>query len=103
MTQIDRNSTAAALATLEAQIADLKRKLDAASKPKAGAPEVEAAVKRAGHLTVAQVMAACNLQKSSAWHHINALERQGKVWLRQTHRADGRKHTLVYHADAIVT
>lgn len=103
MTQLDQ--TAAALATLEAQIQDLKRKLEeAASAPKrASAADVEAAVKRAGNMTVAQVMAACNLQKSSAWHHINALEREGKVWLRQTHRADGRKHTIVYHADAIVT
>lgn len=103
MTQLDRNSTAAALSALEAQIAELKRKLDEASKPKSGAADVEAAVKRAGHLTVAQLMAACNLQKSSAWHHINALEREGKVWLRQTHRPDGRKHTVIYHADSIAT
>ncbi len=83
--------------------AQLSKQLEARVKPPAGKAEVLAAVKAAGHLTVAQLMSACQLQKSSAWHHLNTLEREGAVWFRQTHRPDGRKHTVIYHADAIAT
>lgn len=103
MTQLD---TRQILSSLETQIADLKRQLEAqaeaAAKPRSGVAEVEAAVKAAVKpMTIAQIMSACGLQKSSTWMHVNRLEKEGKVWLQQTHRPDGRKHTLVHHADNI--
>lgn len=103
-----RESTEARVEALKAQLAQIEQQLHAerearARAQRAGAPEILAELKAAGNLNVTQLMQRCQLQKSSVWHHLNALEREGKIWLRQTHRADGRKHTIAYHADAIVT
>ena len=54
-------------------------------------------------MSVTDLISRCKLPKSSGWLHVNALEREGAIWLRVTHRKDGRKITIAYHADAIAT
>lgn len=56
-----------------------------------------------GHLTVVELIGRTGTTKSKIWHHLNALDRAGKIWIQQTSRGrkDGKKHSVVHHADAI--
>ncbi len=106
MTNIE--NTAQTLEALNTLIAKLRADIQAsapAPAPSANAAAEDSLVKAlhdaSGHATVADLMTACSMTKGTAWRHINSLERQARVWLRVTHRADGRKHTIVYDADHV--
>jgi hypothetical protein len=106
------DSTLAQLEAVKAQLmqieASLRAERDRAARAaRVGAPEILTCLKQHGHLTAAQLLAKPELgglAKSSLWLHLNALEREGKVWFRVTHGGQGgRKITEIYHSDAIVT
>jgi response regulator of citrate/malate metabolism len=97
-------NTAKMIEALKSQIAKIEA--DLAKAPQHANGEAQAQLEtalhaRGGHATVAELMHDCGMTKGTCWRHINALEREAKVWLRVTHRTDGRKHTIVYRADAI--
>ena len=102
------NDTQKMIDALKTQLANIERQLQATqAKPTArdGATvkaELISALKLHGHMSVADLIAACKLPKSTGWLKVNELERDGAIWLRVTH-VKGRKVTLAYHADAIVT
>lgn len=56
-----------------------------------------------GSLTIAELMKLTSLGKSALWYHINALDEAGRVFIQTTRRGSvtGRKHSVIYHADAI--
>lgn len=99
------NNTLHMLETLKAQIARIESELAKVSPAVANAAVEDSLIKalhaRGGTATVADLMSDCAMTKGTAWRHINSLERQARVWLRVTHRADGRKHTIVYDADHV--
>jgi predicted transcriptional regulator len=101
------NDTQKMIDALKTQLASIERQLAASkSATRDGATvklELLSALKQSGHMSVADLIAACKLPKSTGWLRVNELEREGKIWLRVTHRKDGRKVTLAYHADAIAT
>lgn len=106
------DSTLAQLEAVKAQLVQIEAALRAereraARAARVGAPEILTCLKQCGHLTAAQLLARpelAGIAKSSLWLHLNALEREGKVWFRVTHAGQGgRKVTEIYHADAIVT
>lgn len=104
----DQNPFAATLTALETQIAELRKQVSEAQRQsarRAGKAEVLAALPKVGGMTAEQILKAVPVAKSSLWLHLNALEREGKVVFVTTSRGrkDGRKHTVIYHADAIVT
>ncbi len=99
------NNTLHMLETLKAQIARIESELAKVAPASVNAAAEDSLMKalhaRGGNATVSDLMTDCSMTKGTAWRHINSLERQAKVWLRVTHRADGRKHTVVYHADHV--
>lgn len=95
-------SVRAQLLRIEQQLAQDQARMGRAAR--VGAPEILACLKQAGHMSAAEILKAVPIAKSSLWLHLNALEREGKVWFRVTHAGQGgRKVTEIYHADAIVT
>lgn len=54
-----------------------------------------------GYLSHAQIEAQCNMSKSASHHHVNELEKAGKVWIRKTHGANGRPCFFVYDPRAL--
>ena len=99
------HTTTQLLETLKAQIARIESELAKTAPASVNAAAEDRLIKalhaRGGNATVSDPMAECSMTKGTAWRHINSLERQAKVWLRVTHRADGRKHTIVYDADHV--
>ena len=98
------NNTIKMLDTLKAQIARIEAdlaKVPASTNAQAESAIIKALHARGGNATVSDLMSDCAMTKGTAWRHINSLERQARVWLRVTHRADGRKHTIVYDADHV--
>lgn len=105
-----------AATSLGVQFAEIRRSLAAAAAaaaapapapaPRLGKAEVLAAVKRAGNITVAQIMKELpGLQKSSAWMHVKKLAKEGEVRLESTcrGRTDGHFYTIVWHRDSMIT
>jgi hypothetical protein len=103
------NNTQKMIDTLKAQLAkieaDLLKSQTQSASDAGQAAVLDAVTKAGGHLAVTQIMAECHMTKGTAWRHINALDRAAKVWLQTTSRGvpDGRKHTVVWAADAIAT
>lgn len=55
-----------------------------------------------GYLSHAQIEAQCNMTKSASHHHVNELEKEGKVWIRKTHDPkSGRPCFFVYDPRAL--
>lgn len=55
-----------------------------------------------GYLSHAQIETQCKLTKSASHHHVNELEKAGKVWIRKTHDPKtGRPCFFVYHPAAV--
>lgn len=89
------------LAALKAQI---KQNAEQGSSITKQRTAILASLKTAGgHQTVAEICTACGLTKGTAWRRIQELDRAGEVWLRTKYLDGGRKHTIVYHAEAVAT
>jgi len=109
--QVSATAPKAMVKTLEARLAALEERIateGAASDPGAAAREgILRALSTAnngkpGYLSHAQIEAQCNMTKSASHHHVNELEKTGKVWIRKTHDpASGRPCFFVYHPAAV--
>lgn len=102
------NDTQKMLSELEKQIGLLKQRLDAEQRREPPTARVKAAILEAlqtkGEMTIEQLCGELHLTKGTVWRRVDDLEREARVWLRVTHEGKtGRKHTVVYHADAIAT
>jgi hypothetical protein len=94
--------------TLEARLAALEERVREGSDP--GAANRDAIMRalavanngKPGYLSHAQIEAQCKLTKSASHHHVNELEKAGKVWIRKTHDPkSGRPCFFVYHPSAV--
>lgn len=94
---------------LEAKLAALEERVAAgAEDPGAVAREgilralSKASNGKPGYLSHAQIEEQCKLTKSASHHHVNELEKAGKVWIRKTHDPkSGRPCFFVYHPLAV--
>lgn len=101
------NDTQKMIDALKTQLANIERQLAEPPRPspRDGATvkaALLAALKQSGNMSVADLIGACKLPKSTGWLKVNELERAGAIWLRVTH-VKGRKVTVAYHADTIAT
>ncbi len=100
------NDTQKMIDALKTQLASIERQLAASPRPARDGATVKSALlsalKQSGHMSVADLIGACKLPKSTGWLKVNELEREGAIWLRVTH-VKGRKVTIAYHADSIAT
>lgn len=102
------NDTQKMLTELEKQLTALRQRLDAEQRREPPTARVKAsildALKVKGPMTIEQLCGELRLTKGTVWRRVDDLEREARVWLRVTHEGKtGRKHTVVYHADAIAT
>lgn len=101
-------STREMLEAVRVQLMNIERKLLeelAARGQRVGPTEILACLKSARHMTAPEILKALpGLAKSSLWLHLNALEREGKVWFQVTHAGGtGRKVTRIWHGEEIAT
>lgn len=55
-----------------------------------------------GYMSIAALEEKCKMTKSATHHHVNELDKEGRVWIRKTHDPkSGRPHFLVYHTAAV--
>jgi hypothetical protein len=108
------NDTLKMIDALKTQLASIERQL--ATQAKAPArdsatvkSELLSTLKQSGHMSVADLITACKLPKSSAWVLIRKMDRDAEIFLQVTRRPeitgrkDGRDVTLAWHPDAIAT
>lgn len=96
------------LESVRAQLLNIERKLEAdiAAQPRhrVGPSEILTCLKQNRHMTAPEILKALpGLAKSSLWLHLNALEREGKVWFRLTYAGGKRKVTEIWHGEEIAT
>lgn len=98
------------LRRLEAKLRELEEQVAGAGSSDPGEAARSAIMKalaaanngKPGYLSHAQIEAECKLTKSASHHHVNELEKAGKVWIRKTHDpVSGRPCFFVYHPAAV--
>ena len=96
------------LKVLETRLRALEERIAESSDPGAAAREgILRALSTAnngkpGYLSHAQIEEQCKLSKSASHHHVNELEKAGRVWIRKTHDPkSGRPCFFVYHPAAV--
>lgn len=102
-------STREMLESVRAQLLNIERKLEAdiaaqTRGHRVGPSEILTCLKHNRHMTAPEILKALpGLAKSSLWLHLNALEREGKVWFRLTYAGGKRKVTEIWHGEEIAT
>lgn len=106
--QLSVNAPKGATKALEARLAALEARMSESRDPGEVAREkilhalATADKGKPGYLSHAQIEEKFKLTKSASHHHVNELEKAGKVWIRKTHDPkSNRPCFFVYHPAAV--